>query len=433
MPHEDEAATGPLPADHDPAAEQETHETANGPAPASDPDGEPEITGETLPEDVLTDTELRPHPPQPDGGVPPAIRAASSWSWRFVAIVAASALLFKGAVELKTVVVPVMVATLLAALLGPVTRFLTRWLWFPKAIAALVTLLAALGVIGGLIGMAGASIATGIGQLAGRALAGFDEAVEWLTTGPLGVEQEQLNDWLHQLQDQVSGHSNQIVSGALSVTTSVGHVAAGSLIALFCLFFFLKDGRTIWTWVVGLFPSRSRERVDGAALRAWGSLASYTRTQIMVAFVDAVGIGIGAELLGVPLAVPLGVLVFVGSFIPIIGAIVTGAVAVLVALVDQGWATAMVMLAVVLGVQQAESNLLQPMLMSRALKLHPVGVLLAVSTGTLVGGIIGALFAVPVVAVVNTAINYLNGRDPLPPSRRDQFAELTRRWRTPTR
>ncbi|QGH68713.1 AI-2E family transporter [Pseudactinotalea sp. HY158] len=412
----------PQRADDDLTARSRTVTTRIEPEP-EDP------VGEVPPESLVTDVELRPDPPRAAGPVPRAVRASASWSWRFIVIVAAAALLVYFAVQLKTVVVPVMVAALVAALLLPVVRFLSDRLRFPQALASLTAMVAALAVAGGLITLAGASIATGMGQLGAKAFDGFHEALRWLSEGPLGLDEDQINAWVDQLGSQLSSNADKILSGALSVTSSVGHVAAGALIALFCLFFFLKDGRGIWMWVVGLFPRNARERVDGAALRSWGSLASYTRTQIMVAFVDALGIGIGAAILGVPLALPLAVLVFLGSFIPIVGAILTGAIAVLVALVDQGFGTALVMLAIVLGVQQAESNLLQPMLMSRALSLHPVGVLLAVATGTLVGGIVGALFAVPIVAVVNTALNYLHGRDPLPPSRREVVAEMTRRWR----
>lgn len=406
-------------------------EEESGAEPTVETGARDEIVGEVPPEELVTDVGLRPHPPRAEGAVPPAIRASAAWSWRFIVIVAASALLLYIIVQLKTVVVPVMVAALLTALLMPIVRFLHDRLRFPYTLGSLTSILAVIVVAGGLVTLAGASIATGMGQLGQKALSGFNELVQWLSDGPLALDEDQINSYVGQLTDQLSKNMDVILSGALSVTSSVGHIAAGSLIALFCLFFFLKEGRAIWMWLVGLFPRTARERVDGAALRAWGSLASYTRTQIMVAFVDAVGIGVGAAILGVPLALPLGVLVFLGSFIPIVGAVVTGAIAVLVALVDQGIGTALIMLLIVLAVQQAESNLLQPMLMSRALSLHPVGVLLAVATGTLVGGIVGALFAVPVVAVVNTVLNYLHGRDPLPPSRREALAEATRRWRVP--
>lgn len=259
--------------------------------------------------------------------------------------------------------------------------------------------------------LAGTSIASGISDLGARAFVGLEEGLGWLSTGPLGLSPVTIDQWVGQIREQLQANADRILTGALSVTTSVGHIVAGALIALFCLFFFLKDGRVIWSWVVGLFPKSAREKIDGAGLRGWMSLGTYARTQIMVAFIDGVGIGLGAWLLGVPLALPLGVLVFIGSFIPIIGAITTGSIAIAVALVDQGVLRAGLMLLVVLAVQQIESNLLQPILMSKALSLHPVAVLLAVAAGTIVGGIVGALFAVPLIAVSNTVLLYLNGRD----------------------
>lgn len=360
--------------------------------------------------------------------VPEPVRAASDWSWRLLVIALAAGALIVGLVQLKTVVVPVLVATLLASLLAPMCRWLQHRWRFPRTLAVVTTMVVALGAVTALVALAGNSIANGLPALADNAIAGFENALDWLSTGPLGLDEATITSWLDQVQDQLSANAETILTGALSLTTSAGHVAAGALIALFCLFFFLLEGRTIWTWIVRLFPRASRPKVDGAGLRGWISLGSYVRTQILVAFVDGVGIGLGAWILGVPLPIPLGVLVFVGSFIPIVGALVTGSVAVAVALVDGGPLIALLMLGVVLLVQQIEGHLLQPLLMSRALKLHPVAVLLAVATGTLVGGIVGALIAVPVVAVSNTALKYLNGNDPVPERLQVQFEELTRQW-----
>ncbi len=191
-------------------------------------------------------------------------------------------------------------------------------------------------------------------------------------------------------------------------------MVAGILIVFFVTIFFLLDGRGIWTWVVGLLPRQVRERTHQAGRRGLVTLSSYVRTQILVAFIDAVGIGIGAAVIGLPLVVPMAALVFLGAFIPFVGAIVTGVIAVLVALVVKGWVMALVMLGVVLLVQQIEGHILQPFLMGRAVSLHPVAVLLSVTAGTVLGGIVGALFAVPVVAVLNTVILYFNGHDKFP-------------------
>src|SRR5690625_5183682 len=364
-----------------------------------------------------------------DNTVPQAVRAAAGWSWRFLAIVAASAVALWLVVQVKTVVIPVFVAALATALLAPLNLTFTRRLKFPRSLAAACSLLVALGIVTILILIVSVTITDGVRQLGEKAVEGFNEVIAWLSTGPLNLEESAIQEYINTLQEQISQNMDRSLTGAVSLTSSVVHIFAGSLIALFCLFFFLRDGRQIWTWIVGLFPVPARERVDGAGLRSWLSLGSYTRTQIVVALVDGVGIGLGAYLLKVPLAVPIGVLVFLGSFIPIVGATVTGAVAVAVALVDSGLGTAVAMLVVVLLVQQLESNLLQPLLMSKALSLHPVAVLLAVAAGTIVAGIIGALFAVPLLAIVNTAFQYLHGHDPAPPARRKILIETTRRWR----
>lgn len=355
--------------------------------------------------------------------VPSAVSAVAAWSWRVLIIAIAITAAVMVLTQLKTVVVPILVAVLLASLLAPAVAWLSRRLHVPRTLSVVASLVLVAAALAGLLTLAGTSIANGVEDLADRALAGFEEVLGWLSTGPLHLSPETLDAWVERFETQVQANSERILTGAMSITTSVGHVVAGTLIALFCLFFFLREGRGIWTWLVRLFPRTARDRVDGAGLRAWTSLGAYARTQIMVAFIDAVGIGLGAMILGVPLALPLAVIVFVGSFIPIVGAIATGSIAVAVALVDQGPIRALLMLAIVVAVQLVESHLLQPILMSKALRLHPVAVLLAVATGTLVGGIVGALFAVPFIAVLNTVLRYLNGNDPLAP---ELAAELDR-------
>ena len=363
-------------------------------------------------------------PARTPDAVPGPVRAAASWSWRLLAIAAAVALVLWLMSFFKVLVVSVAVAVLLAVLLAPVVRWLHRVLRLPHGLASAVAVLGLVGFVVGLVALAGSSIANGFGELQAQALAGFEEAVDWLSTGPLGLSAVQLDDYVQQLSDWLSTNSETLVTGALSVTTTVGHVAAGALITLFCTLFFLHDGRHIWAWVVGLLPRASRERVHQAGRRGLVTLGSYTRTQILVALVDAVGIGVGAAILGVPLALPLATLVFVGSFIPIVGALITGTVAILVALVAQGPVIALIMLGVVLLVQQIEGHILQPLLMGHAVSLHPVAVLLAVAAGSIAAGIVGALFAVPLVAVVNTVTLYLHGHDKFPALGVDDHLDL---------
>lgn len=367
------------------------------------PDGGPAATPA-----AVTGVSVRPDP------VTPAVRAWAGWSWRMLVILAAVAVGLWLVAALKVIVVPVAIALLLTVLLAPLVTALQRYARLPRAAASGVALVVLIGLVAGLLTLAGRSIVKGIAALWDQARDGVEHLLTWLDEGPLQLDTSDLDPYLRQLQDALGSSGQQIASGALSVGVTLGHVLAGALIALFCTLFFLMDGRTIWAWLVGLLPRGSRERVHQAGRRGWVTLGAYTRTQILVAAVDAVGIGIGAAFLQLPLVVPLAVLVFFGSFIPFVGAIVTGSIAVLVALVTQGWVPALVMLGVVLLVQQLEGHVLQPFLMGHAVSLHPVAVLLVVTTGSLVAGIIGALFAVPIAAVLNTVVLYLHGHDKFP-------------------
>jgi len=357
---------------------------------------------------------MRDGRPHGADAVPPSIQTAAAWSWRLLLIGALVTAGFYVTALFKVIVVPVAIALLLTVLLTPVRRVLQRRLHFSRGLASISALLGMLAVVGGLVTVAGSTIVSGISELREKAIDGFNEFMDWLEAGPFGIGAEQINGYLKELEGVISSSQDTIVSGALGAATTVGHVAAGAVIALFCTFFFLLDGRGIWSWCVGLFPVRSRDTIHQAARRGIVTLSAYTRTQILVALVDAVGIGVGAAFFVPSLALPLGILVFVGSFIPIIGAVVTGAVAVLVVLVANGWVAALIMLGIVLAVQQIESHALQPFLMGHAVSLHPVAVLLVVAGGGFAAGIVGALFAVPLAATINTVVLYFNGHDKFP-------------------
>lgn len=344
--------------------------------------------------------------------VPLSVRAAASWSWRILLIAAAVAGFLWLLAALKTIVVPVAIALLLTILLAPVRRTLQRW-HLGKGLATAISIIGLVVLVGGLVTLAGTSIVSGFQDLADQAVEGFRQFTTWLAEGPLKLDAEQLSEYGQQLQGSLV-ESSGIVSGALGAATTVGHVLVGALITLFCTIFFLLDGRTIWTWLVNLLPVRARENVHQAGRRGLVTLSAYVRTQILVAFVDAVGIGVGSVFFVPALALPIGILVFVGSFVPIIGAIVTGAIATAVVLVAKGWIAALIMLGIVLLVQQAESHILQPFLMGHAVSLHPVAVVLVVAAGSLAAGIIGALFAVPLAAVLNTVLLYFHGHDKFP-------------------
>ncbi len=346
--------------------------------------------------------------------VPESVRASAAWSWRVLLILAVIGVVVLLLAVSKVLWVPVVVALLLTVLLTPLVDLLVRRLRFPRGAAAATAVVLLIAVVAGLVTLAGRQIITGFGDLWDQTQAGFTELLDSLADGPLQLDRDQLDDYLSQAGDQLSANSSALVSGAVSASVTVGHVLAGALVALFTTLFFLKDGALIWAWLVRLLPAGSRMRVHEAGRRGLVTLTAFTRTQILVALIDAVGIGLGAVILGLPLAVPLAVLVFLASFIPFVGAIATGAIAVLVALVDQGPTTALIMLGIVLLVQQIESHVLQPLLLGHAVSLHPVAVLLSVTAGSLAAGIVGALFAVPFVATLNTVLLHLHGRDKFP-------------------
>ena len=346
--------------------------------------------------------------------VPLGVQVAAAWAWRVVVIAFALALIAVAMAYGKIIWVPVVLALLLTVLLTPFVELLQRRLRLGRGLASATAVVALLAVVAGLLTVAGRQIVRGMGELWSQAEAGLDELLVTLASSPLGLDRAQIESYVQQAREQLSANSDTLVSGALSVTTTVGHLLAGAVVTLFCLLFFLKDGAMIWAWIVRLLPGPARMPAYEASRRGVLTLAAFTRTQILVALIDAIGIGAGALILGLPLAVPLAVLVFLASFIPFVGAIATGAIAVLVALVDQGAGSALIMLAIVLAVQQLESHVLQPLLLGHAVSLHPVAVLLSVAAGSLAAGVVGALLAVPFVATLNTVVLYLRGRDKFP-------------------
>lgn len=337
------------------------------------------------------------------------VRIAAAWSWRVLLIVAGVGVVWWLLGHVTTVLIPVLLAALIAGPLSPAVRWL-RARHFPSALAAITVELGLILVVLGLLVLSGQQIVVGFAQLSDKAVAGFQKLLGMLEDSPLKLTTDSMSQWFSELGNTLQENSNAILSGAMTFGSTAGNILTGTILMLFVLLFFLFDGENIWLFLVKLFPRRARAAVNGAGRRGWISLAQYVRIQVFVAFVDALGIGLGAFLLGVPLALPIGVLVFLASFIPIVGAVVTGAVAVLVALVAVSPGIALAMLGVVLLVQQIESNILQPLIMGKAVSLHPVAVLLAVATGSMLFGIVGALFAVPVMAFANTIVRYLAAR-----------------------
>jgi predicted PurR-regulated permease PerM len=358
--------------------------------------------GAATPLRVLTDREL-------DKDIPYGVRIAASWAWRLGLILLVAGVLVWIMRQISFLIIPVMVAALLAGLLSPVTTWLRRR-GLPGGLAVAATILGFIGLIAGALALVGRQLLIGFGELWSQALEGVKQVQDWLAAGPLHLTADQIDQYIRDATDALQNNSSSILSGALSFGSTAGHFAAGMLLALFITIFFLLEGDRIWAFLVRLLPRKARAATFGAGRKGWSSMVSYARIQMFVALVDAVGIGAGAAIIGVPLALPLGVLVFIGSFIPVVGALVTGVIAVLLALVANGPVNALIMLAIVLLVQQLESHILQPLVMGKAVALHPVAVILSVAAGSYLAGIPGALFSVPILAVTNTAVRYIAAR-----------------------
>jgi predicted PurR-regulated permease PerM len=338
--------------------------------------------------------------------VPLLLRVSAALSWRFVVVVAALYVVAYVLGFLASIVIPVAIALLLAALLSPGVAKLVEWR-VPRGVATTVMMILGIGVLGGVLTFVISEFSRGLPELQSQVSASLDTIQKWLKDGPAHLSDAQLQNYLNEIVKTIKENQAEITSGALTTAATLGEVLTGLLLALFTLIFFLHDGDGIWRFVIRGVPHDVRTRVDVAGRRGFSSLVSYVRATAAVAVVDAVGVGIGLAIIGVPLVVPLSALVFLGAFIPIIGAVFTGAVAVLIALVTNGPIAALVVLAVLIGVMQLESHVLQPLLLGRAVKLHPLAVVLAIACGLVVGGIAGALLAVPLLAVLNSGIRSL--------------------------
>lgn len=346
--------------------------------------------------------------------VPRGLRIGAALSWRFLMVIAALYVIIRIVGYLGVVIIPLSIALLLAALLAPAVQRLTRTR-LPRSLATLIVLIGGLGLVGGLLTFVIAQFSDGLPALQQQLNDSLDQIEDWLVNGPLHLQQTEIQDFINQAISFLQENQSSLTDTAITTAGTVGEILTGFALTLFILIFFLAGGGQIWSFVVRGVPAPVRSRVDVAGRRGFASLVSYVRATAAVAVVDGVGIGIGLWIVGVPLVVPLSTLVFLGAFVPIIGAVVTGAVAVLVALVTNGFVTALIVLAIVIGVMQLEGHVLQPLLLGRAVRLHPLAVVLAIAIGLVVAGIAGALLAVPLLAVLNSGVrSLLHEEDPDP-------------------
>jgi predicted PurR-regulated permease PerM len=334
------------------------------------------------------------------------LRTSAALGWRLLVVVAALYVIGTVAGYLAAIVVPVAIALLLAALLAPAVHWL-QVRQVPRGVATALVIIGGLALVGGVLTFVVVTFVRGVPALGSQLSASVDAVVSWLSNGPLHLSEEQLRGAQDQLIAAVGNNQATITAGALTTAATIGEVVTETLLVAFTLIFFLHGGAGIWQFLLGVIPSDSRSRVDVAGRRGLAALVAYVRATAVVAVVDAVVIGIGLAVLGVPLAVPLAALVFLGAFVPIIGAVVAGGVAVLIALVAQGPISALIVLGIIIAIMQLEGHVLQPLLLGRAVKLHPLAVVLAITTGLVVAGIAGALLAVPLLAVLNSGIRSL--------------------------
>lgn len=349
--------------------------------------------------------------PSAADAVHPIVRQTAEWAWRLLVIFALIGVLAAAVRRLDTVVIPLAIAMLAAALLAPLVDWMQRR-GVPRGVGVFVALLGSLGLVAGVVTFVVEQFVVGVPQLSDEFTNSIHQVQDWAINGPMHLSDEQIRNAGDATVRAIQSNQDTLTSGALTTATMIGHILTGTFLTLFILIFLLYSGDQIWHFVTRVVPTVHRERVRTAGELGFGSLVGFVRATVVVAAVDAIGIGAGLALLGVPLALPLGSLVFISAFIPIIGAFLAGFVAVFIALVTKGFVTALIVLGIIVAVMQLEGHVLQPLLLGRAVRIHPLAVVLAIAAGVVLGGIAGGLLAVPLVAVLNTAIRSLLAADP---------------------
>ncbi|HEY7731054.1 MAG TPA: AI-2E family transporter [Gaiellaceae bacterium] len=341
--------------------------------------------------------------------VPAALERIAGWAWRLIAVGIAAVVVVAALWYLRVIVLPAIIALTISPALTPIADALRRR--GHERPAPAVALLVGLAAIAALIAIVAGSVVAQYDELAAAVQSSVDDIAGWLEGEPLNLSFDDRTDLESSLQDYWDEASGYLVSG---VRTGLS-VLTGTIIAVALLYFILRDGRALWRWVLDRFSPANRDAVDRAGRRAWTVLGGFVRGTALIAAIDAVLIGIGLWILGVPVAFSLAVLIFLGSFVPFVGATLSGLVAVLVAFADEGWVKALIALGIILGVQFLEGNFLQPIIQSRTVDLHAAVILLAVAAGGSLYGIVGAYLAVPVTAVVFTAVRSLAGEPVVAP------------------
>ena len=350
-----------------------------------------------------------------DEAVTPQVRKAAAWAWRLVVLAAAAAVLFWLIQRFVVIVVPLALALILTALFLPAVDWLHRRR-VPRSLAVILVFLLGLGALGGLLTFVVTRFIEGLPHLIDQITVSIDSLRDWAANGPLELGQQQINNAVDSAIGTLQQRQAEITSGVMSTASALAKFVTGFFITIFMLIVFLHGGRSIYEFVTRIVPAQVRERVRDAGRSGFTTLTGYVQGTFVVALVDGIGIGIGLLVLGIPLALPLASLVFLGAFVPFVGAMVTGFLAVVIAVLAKGWLYGLFTLGLVLAVQQLEGNVLQPLIMGRAVRLHPLAVLVALTAGGVVAGIIGVLLAVPLLAFLDHAVRSLLDSRETPPA-----------------
>ena len=364
------------------------------------------------PSDVLVEDAGSIAAPAPAESVPVGLRVAAGWAWRLLLIAGLVYLLWFIASRLSEVTIPLFVAVLFTAALWPMKSWLVRH-HIPRGLAVLASLLTVVVIIFGILSLVGAQIVSQWDALSTEAVNSFNQFLNWLANSPLHVTDANIDVWIQAARTWVNTSQAAITSYAASIGVSVGHFLAGTALAVFAFVYFLLDGPHLAHAVSGVIPRRSRARIMTAAQRGWTAMVSYVRAAVTVAAVDGLGALIGAAAVGSSMWLAIGALTFLCAFVPLVGAIVAGVVATGVVLVTLGWVKAIIMLAVFVAVLELEGHVMQPFLLGKAVSIHPLAVLYGIAVGTIIGGIVGALFTVPLLAFGNAFVRALNAPEPM--------------------
>jgi putative heme transporter len=343
--------------------------------------------------------------------VEPLVRKTAAWAWRLLVIFAAVLAVLWIVEKLEVIIVPVLLALMISALLVPIVDWLDRR-GLPRGAAVALVVVGGFALLGGILTFVVSQFVVGLPDLTEQVARSIEVARRWLINGPAHLRGEQLDNARNGAIEALHNNQSKLTSGALSTAATVTELVTAAVLVLFTLIFFLYGGRNIFAYVSGIFPAHVRERVLEAGRAGYGSLIGYVRATFLVALTDAAGVGAGLAIMGVPLALPLASLVFFGAFIPLVGAVIAGFLAVVVALLAKGFVYALLTLGLLVVINQLEAHLLQPLVMGRAVSIHPLAVVLAISAGSVLAGIVGALLAVPTTAFLNNALQVLLAKDP---------------------